>query len=830
MNNRNFLSGLFPSLQSLDDSRGIEANAKTDDHVPEEHSEDTIGSSRQSLETVFLRELLSDFKVDDLSEYKAKLAEQKFYLSDRFVQKTGRLTTESKNLPACNKDAEEFQLYNKKVRREYALRNKMDSLIQRRIAQPLEVLSSEDLSTHFMAGKENTLTIPGIAKTRQRIANLVTSPLKSPTPIPELLLSRSHSYDTQIIDMERNLNGVIDDRQPGTYEYHKTSSISSALSSSGIRRKLPKLLSSSKRGSRDVYFVQRKLERRHLQSIAIGAAMGVGLFLNSGKALSIGGPLGFLIGFSICGSIVLATMLSFTEMATLIPISTGVSGLASRFVEDAFGFALGWTYWLTYALTLANQIVASNYMLSYYGNMDMFPAATAGFVTLFLVVSIAVNLLDVRIFGEIIYGFTFFKIVISTMMIIAMIILNAGAGRRTHPRVGFRYWDASKSPENLTYGLFRPTFDLRDTGTGSLNGIAGAKGRFLSVVLVIILSSFSYSGVEVGFVACAEAINPRLSLPSATKRTFITVVSLYLISIFMISLNIYSGDPRLLRYYTSAALNTSDTAVPAFNTHWQIDQICTSHDAVVTNGFTSGSQSPWVLALESFGLCAFSSVFNAFLVMFGVSSGFSSLYASSRTLYSMATQDKAPSVFKRCTSRGVPYAAVTFTGLFGALAYLALNSRSLEIFQALANISGATISIIWLGLNVSFLRLYYALKKRPDIISREDPSFPYKSPFQPFTACYGLFGSSLIVLLMGFSNFLHGFWSTKMVFSSYGGVIFFVVTFFGYKLLSSSKLQRLDQLDLDTGRREMDRMRWTEHREYSNSWREKILKLVTWMI
>ncbi|CEP61410.1 Ssy1p LALA0_S03e02234g [Lachancea lanzarotensis] len=827
MSNRNGLSGLFPVLERMPSAQYSSTSSSIDIH-DEKGPRAQGNESLESLDRQFLRELLFEFDKHDSLDLKSQTKEHNFYLSELFAKKTGTLDAKV----MASDELEDFQTYNRKVQREYVLRRKLDEImLQRNTQEPLEVLGSDNLSAKFTAGEESSGSDNGFLRKGQDIANFLLSPSKPADAAHRTQAFRRQSNDTQIIDLEHNAVGGID-RNPRLRQSELDYPISASTDSLNSRSssRLWRKITSALNNSENKYQLQRKLERRHLQAIAIGATMGVGLFLNSGKALSIGGPFGTIIGFGLCGSIVLATMLSFTELATLIPISSGVSGLASRFVEDAFGFAVGWTYWLTYALTFANQIVASNYMLSYYRNTALSAGSMVGFITLFLVIAIAVNLLDARLMGEITYGCTFFKILVTSMMILVMVILNAGAGHQTHARVGFRFWDASKSEGDLTFGLFRPTFDLRDLGSGSRNGIGGAKGRFLSVLVVLTLSSFSYSGVEVGFVACGEAVDPRRSLPSATKRTFVTIIILYLLSIFIISLNIYSGDSGLLRYYTSATEEPNRSLVTGFDTSWHISQRCSNSDARIISDYSNGSQSPWVLALKSFGLCSFASIFNAFLVIFGVSSAFSSLYASSRTLYAMATQDKAPATFKRCSRRGVPYAAVICSGLFGTLAYLALNSRSLEIFQVLANISGATISIIWLGLNVSFLRFYYALQKRPDIISRADPSFPYRSPFQPFTACYGLMGSMVIVLLMGFVNFLDGFWSTKMFFSSYGGLLFFGATYAGYKLLKSSKIQRLDQLDLDTGRREMDRMRWIEHREYSGSWRERTKMLVSWLI
>ena len=102
-------------------------------------------------------------------------------------------------------------------------------------------------------------------------------------------------------------------------------------------------------------YLQRKLKIRHLQMISFGGTLGVGLFLNSGKAFVLAGGFGTLLAFTICGLIVLATMVSFCEMVTFVSVIDGVSGLSSRFVDESFGFAVGWLYFASFAFGLAGR-------------------------------------------------------------------------------------------------------------------------------------------------------------------------------------------------------------------------------------------------------------------------------------------------------------------------------------------------------------------------------------------------------------------------------------------------------------------------------------------
>ena len=122
---------------------------------------------------------------------------------------------------------------------------------------------------------------------------------------------------------------------------------------------------------------------------------------------------------------------------------------------------------------------------------------------------------------------------------------------------------------------------------------------------------------------------------------------------------------------------------------------------------------------------------------------------------------------------------------------------------------------------VAYIRFYYGLKKRPDIISRDDKSYPYKSIFQPYTAMWGAFGSAFILISMGWVVFLKDEWDTWFFFLSYGTLMLFAVLYFGYKFAKGTSFVSLEQLDFDTGRTEMDRYIWDGGREYNlRNWKD----------
>ncbi|KAL7663834.1 Amino acid permease/ SLC12A domain-containing protein [[Candida] zeylanoides] len=562
--------------------------------------------------------------------------------------------------------------------------------------------------------------------------------------------------------------------------------------------------------------LQRKLKVRHLQMISFGGTLGVGLFLNSGKAINMAGGFGTLLAFIICGIIVLATMISFCEMVTFVSVVDGVSGLSSRFVDDSFGFAVGWLYFFSFAFGLTGEIVASVIMLSYYPDLKILEnkASCAGFVTLFLLLILASNSIDVRVFGEVEYISSFIKLLGCLMMIIVMIAMNLGAFN-DNKDIGFKYWNhgASDFADGLIFGLFRPTFNLHDDGT-TVSGVGGDTGRFLSLLVAVLVVSYAYSGTEIVCIAACEAQNPRKALPSATRRVFWRILIFYCLSAFVVSLNVYAGDPRLLRYYSGSTGVSEDQFASNIAIKYVGGANCYDSTKIFA-GFGTGSQSPWIVALQSIKLCHFSSAVNGFLVFFAVSCGNAQLYVSSRTLYSLALQRKAPKVFTYCNSQGIPYNAVFLSGAFGLISYLCVSEQATNVFQTLTSIISSSGIIVWFAMCLSFVRFYYGMKKRPDIISRDDIAYPYKSYFQPYSAMIGLVGSGLILLLMGFVVFLKDEWDTLFFFASYGTLMVFAILYFAHKIVVGTRIPSLETLDFDTGRREMDRYIWDGGKEYN---------------
>lgn len=106
------------------------------------------------------------------------------------------------------------------------------------------------------------------------------------------------------------------------------------------------------RGSR----LHRDLKMRQITMIALGGALGTGLLITTGPTLQQSGPASMLTGYSLVGILCFAVMTAMGEMAAWLPLPSGFTGFAHRFVDPALGFALGWNYWFKYIITTPNNV------------------------------------------------------------------------------------------------------------------------------------------------------------------------------------------------------------------------------------------------------------------------------------------------------------------------------------------------------------------------------------------------------------------------------------------------------------------------------------------
>lgn len=486
--------------------------------------------------------------------------------------------------------------------------------------------------------------------------------------------------------------------------------------------------------------LKRRLQSRHLQMIAIGGTIGTGLFIGSGGAIANAGPAGALIAYAFVGTLVYSVMVALGEMATYLPVSGAFTVYASRFVDQSLGFAMGWIYWFSWAITFALELTASGLIIQYW-RQDL---NIGIFIGVFWAVITGVNLLPVSFYGEIEFWFAFIKVVTVVGFIIFGICIDAGAGQ--HGYLGFDTW---KSP-----GAFAP-YLIEDNA---------ALAKFVGFWAVLIQAGFSYQGTELVGIAAGETSNPRKTVPAAIRKTFWRILIFFVLTIFMIGLLVPYDNENLL----------SDA--------------------------TDASSSPFVIAAQLAGVKVLPGLINAVLLCVVLSAANSNVYSGSRILVGLANERLGPKILTRTTKGGVPYVAVAFTAAFGLLGFMNESNNGSQVFNWLINISGVAGFISWTCIGISHLAFMRALRAQG--ISRD--SLPYKAMWQPWFSWYGILCNILIILTQGFTSFIP--WNTRDFFVAYVSVILFVVLYVGHKAVSRSSFVQPQEVDLVTGKKEVDEM------------------------
>ena len=168
--------------------------------------------------------------------------------------------------------------------------------------------------------------------------------------------------------------------------------------------------------------LHRSLTNRHMQMIAIGGAIGTGLFVASGATVSTAGPGGALVAYAAIGLMVLLLMQSLGEMTAHMPVAGSFQTYATRFVSPSFGFAMGWNYWFNWAITVAAELVAAGIVMGYW-----LPGVPSWiWAALFLALLTTLNALSARAFGEGEFWLSAIKVVTVVVFLVAGLAMIAG--------------------------------------------------------------------------------------------------------------------------------------------------------------------------------------------------------------------------------------------------------------------------------------------------------------------------------------------------------------------------------------------------------------------
>ncbi|ODQ80245.1 hypothetical protein BABINDRAFT_35848 [Babjeviella inositovora NRRL Y-12698] len=497
--------------------------------------------------------------------------------------------------------------------------------------------------------------------------------------------------------------------------------------------------------------VERSLKARQVSMIALGGTIGTGLFIGSATPLAVAGPVNALIAYIFIASIAYSVTQSLGEMATYIPITGSFATFTTRFVSQSFGAMNGWMYWFSWAITFAIEISVVGQVIQYWTKS----VPLAAWIGIFFTILTVANLFPVKFYGEVEFWVAAIKIVAIVGWLVYAFCMVCGAGK-TGP-VGFRYW---RNP-----GPWGPALSPDESGNVMANKNLG---RFLGFLSSLINASFTYQGTELVGVTAGETKNPRVAVPKAIRKVFYRIMIFFVLTILFMGLLVPYDDPKLA-----------------------------SKDSYI-------SSSPFVIAIQNSGTPVLPSIFNAVILCTIISAGNSNVYIASRTLYALADSKVAPKFFM-WTRGGVPIISVLFSAAFGLLGFLVVSKSGNTVFEWLVNISAVAGMIAWIFIGVCHIRFQKVLALRG--ISRD--SLPFKAPFQPYLAWYSTIAMVIIIFIQGYGSFF-GF-NASNFFTAYISLILAVVLWIAFQIwFRCPLLLSLDQIDIDTGRREADNIIWED--------------------
>ncbi|KAL1968504.1 hypothetical protein VTN77DRAFT_1714 [Rasamsonia byssochlamydoides] len=486
--------------------------------------------------------------------------------------------------------------------------------------------------------------------------------------------------------------------------------------------------------------LHRRLKGRHLQMIAIGGSIGTGLFVASGSVLASGGPASVVIAYILIGIMLYCTMQGLGEMAVLYPVAGSFAAYSTRFLDPAWGFAMGWNYALQWLVVLPLEIVAASITVGYWDS-HVSPAA---WVTIFWVLIVSINLFGVRGYGEAEFVFSIIKVIAVIGFIILGIILDCGGGPHGG-YIGGRYWH---NPGAFNHG-------------------------FKGLCSVFVNAAFAFAGTELIGLAAAETANPRKSLPSAIKQVFWRIALFYVVALTIVGLLVPYTDPRLLSGSSSA----------------------------------DAKASPFVIAIKNAGISGLDSVMNVVIMIAVLSVGNSSVYGSSRTLAALAEQGQAPRFLAYIDRQGRPLFAIILASALGLLCYLAASDKESQAFEWMIAISGLSSIFTWGSICLAHIRFRQGWKVQGHSLDE----LPYRSQAGLIGSWIGFIFNCLVLVAQFWVAFAPVGYASESArdlvenfFSAYLAAPIIIAFYIYYKIWKRTPFIRAKDMDLNTGRRDLD--------------------------
>lgn len=317
------------------------------------------------------------------------------------------------------------------------------------------------------------------------------------------------------------------------------------------------------------------------------------------------------------------------EMVTYLPISSPFIRFAGRYVDEAFGVAAGYNFFVFEAMLVPFEIVACNVIIHFWS--DIVPAG--GIIAIVIVCYGVINVFAVQWYGESEFWLALGKVLLIIGLIIYTFIVMLG-GNPQGDRFGFRYWNNPGSFTELYYG--------------------GTLGRFLGFLQCLIQASFTIAGPDYVSMAAGEAENPRRVLPRAFKAVFYRLTAFFMFGSLCVGILVPYNDAELKEAFSS--------------------------------GKPGAAASPYVVSMNRLGIPVLPHIVNAMVLGAAFSAGNSYVYCASRSLFGLALEGKAPKIFTRCTRNGVPIYCVALVLLISLLSFLQLSNDAAVVLSWFVNL------------------------------------------------------------------------------------------------------------------------------------------------
>lgn len=414
--------------------------------------------------------------------------------------------------------------------------------------------------------------------------------------------------------------------------------------------------------------LKRGLSNRHIQLIALGGAVGTGLFLGIGKAAILAGP-SVILGYAIAGIFAFFILRQLGEMVVDEPVSGSFSYFANKYWGPFAGYASGWNYWILYILVSMAELTAIGVYVQFW-----WPEIPLWVSSLFFFIVInALNLTSVKVFGETEFWFSIIKIVAIIAMIIfgAYLLISGAEGEQA-------------TVKNLVNdGGFFPKGWFEQNPDGSYQGLLAA--------LVIIM--FSFGGLELVGITAAEAENPEKNIPKATNQVLIRILIFYVGALFIL----FSLMP-----WRSITANTSPF-VEVF------DILNDKHFTIF--GKTFEFMSLIANILNIIVLTAALSVYN------------SCVYSNSRMLYGLAEQGNAPRFLRKLNKNHAPITALLVSALLVGFCIIINKIMPEQALEVLMSLVVSSLIINWIM--ISWTHIHFKRQKLKENKTTKFPSLFY---------------------------------------------------------------------------------------------------------